>query len=697
MPRRTATSMKSKRDRKREKRRDYQVRARERQQREVFAKMALRLSDLRLVREPATPPDEAAAALSRLFEQRALGPELLADLLGGVESERARAVAAAAMAAGPSPLAFALAADIAFAAGDLDQADAHLARAHDLGELPVVSIRQSRVLAARGRIADAAAQLGAALAEDSDHPHAQLFRGELLEQLAGWEAQPASSCPCGSGRLYVACCQEMARRLLAEFTDRSPLYELRRALTAFVERHGLLVRIVRDSLDEWTTAGAFFQDEADENEELLILERALTTPIRREDGPTAMDLYAGDGEAEPELARVAQEWANTVTFGLWQVTALGNPGTLLTNYMSGTKIYAYLPPEQRERVRPWAVLLGCVGVLRGCWHAGPAFYEISPAEARALALPLARIVDEVATTVTSPGGPAREVVAWATQTREKLEDGSWLPENSAGQPPSFGTSSSMMRTALPGLVGRLRQMRNAPIGLANTEGDEIELVEARLTVADPKNARVAMAVHPDFEEEPDCVRWLGQELTPGQREQSLAMARAEGLEIDEDSGPSRWHRATLEWDGDELKVEVNSRRRLELLLEALAELGHPATVLDEQVTDLPADLLQGAAQPVPIETTRHERAATMDEAWRRSIPDEPLPALDGLTPRQAAEREDYADRLEAFTREMEYRLGERLPELRELAAVCYRRVWMGTKRSVSAAHIVDGETRRIGG
>jgi hypothetical protein len=293
---------------------------------------------------------------------------------------------------------------------------------------------------------------------------------------------------------------------------------------------------------------------------------------------------------------------------------------------------------------------------------------MSPAEARALALPLARITDEVATTVTSPGGPAREVVAWATRTREKLEDGSWLPEMSAGQPPSFGTSSSMMRTALPGLVGRLRQMRNAPIGLANTEGDEIELIEARLTVADPENARLAIAVHPDFEEEPDCVRWLGQELTTGQREQSLAMARAEGLEVEEDGGPSRWHRGTLEWHGDELKVEVNSRRRLELLLETLAELGHPATVLDEQVTDLPADLRQGAAQPVPIEMTRHEREATMDEAWRRSIPDEPLPALDGLTPRQAAEREDYADRLEAFTREMEYRLGERLPELRELAA-----------------------------
>jgi hypothetical protein len=44
----------------------------------------------------------------------------------------------------------------------------------------------------------------------------------------------------------------------------------------------------------------------------------------------------------------------------------------------------------------------------------------------------------------------------------------------------------------------------------------------------------------------------------------------------------------------------------------------------------------------------------VDEAWLRALPDEPLPGLDGLTPRQAAEREEYRERLEGFLRDIEY-------------------------------------------
>jgi hypothetical protein len=52
-------------------------------------------------------------------------------------------------------------------------------------------------------------------------------------------------------------------------------------------------------------------------------------------------------------------------------------------------------------------------------------------------------------------------------------------------------------------------------------------------------------------------------------------------------------------------------------------------------------------------------APEADEAWLRSLPDQPLPALDGLTPRQAAESVEHSARLELFAQEMEYRLASR--------------------------------------
>jgi hypothetical protein len=660
MPRRTAPTARARRDRRREKRRDYRLRLRERRQGEALASLQQGAEDLHLAQDPATPAEAAAAALGRVFEHYPPAPEVTEELLGGAGSERARAVAEAALQAGPSLVALTLGADVAIAAGDLGGAEDHLVRLGEAGDHPFVSMRMARVLAARGRVVDAVERLNQALAEEPGRTRAQLFRGELLASLAAWEAEPPDGCPCASGRPYAACCGEAGSRLLAEFRDRQPLSELRRAVLAFVAQRPRLYRAVHASLDEWIEAGTMPRAEVEEGSALvhLALERAFVTPLDGEQEVAVLHRFADDDEAPPQLASWASDWGASVTFGLWQVGELGEPGVALTDYLTGQRVYASLAAEQREGLRPWMVLLGCVGHLDGVWRTGPAFCEMSPAEARTLALPLARFVERMAAQTSALAalmGPAAE---WATRMREELGRGSWLPDRVPPAPPLIARAFQPgVQRLLPRLVGQFWRMKESPAGLANTDGDPLEFIEARLSLADPKRARAALAKHPDFEDWPPIgTRWLGRGPTPAQRQQMLAAAGSDGTEVD-DGQMSRWHRATLRWQSGDLLVEVNSRRRLERLLALLADLGHPARVVDEQVTELTPALREGAGLPPAAEVEARPLDPEMEEAWLQALAGEPVPALDGLTAGEAAERDGYAERLEAFVRELEHRHG----------------------------------------
>ena len=181
--------------------------------------------------------------------------------------------------------------------------------------------------------------------------------------------------------------------------------------------------------------------------------------------------------------------------------------------------------------------------------------------------------------------------------------------------------------------------RFAPATLTNTEGEPLVICEATVRFGDPDGVESAM---------------------------DEIYERVDGEE------PARWHehvnthgmphiRAVLVRDGDTLRVETNSAERMDRVLATLVRLDPTMRVLDdgrrpirdareaaELAAQLPAD--ENALDPAAPEV-----AAILDEFIREYEAkwlDEPIPALDGHTPRQAADdptrRGDLIKLLDSF-------------------------------------------------
>jgi hypothetical protein len=107
-------------------------------------------------------------------------------------------------------------------------------------------------------------------------------------------------------------------------------------------------------------------------------------------------------------------------------------------------------------------------------------------------------------------------------------------------------------------------------------------------------------------------------------------------------------RATLRLSGDELHIDTNSEARLDRVIGTIRSLQPSVTVFDESrepVSDL--DAAAGSAGPGSppvgagnlLDPTDPELAPFLEQLalqYERSWLDEPIPALAGRTPRQAA-------------------------------------------------------------
>ncbi|HVB27397.1 MAG TPA: hypothetical protein VNE21_05750, partial [Mycobacteriales bacterium] len=161
--------------------------------------------------------------------------------------------------------------------------------------------------------------------------------------------------------------------------------------------------------------------------------------------------------------------------------------------------------------------------------------------------------------------------------------------------------------------------------------------------------------------DPQMCTWLGAQMPADQRRAMLAEARAQlraqGVAEAElpvaDDEPGRWIRGQLQLEGHQLRLEVNSRERFAALLELLRQLGAQPQVVDESRVDPQQDFAWGDGPSLLV----GGRAAP-EEGWEGHWLDEPVPALRGRTPRQAAagSPEERAG-LEALLRDFEYRGG----------------------------------------
>jgi tetratricopeptide (TPR) repeat protein len=163
--------------------------------------------------------------------------------------------------------------------------------------------------------------------------------------------------------------------------------------------------------------------------------------------------------------------------------------------------------------------------------------------------------------------------------------------------------------------------RFAPPALCNTEGDPLVLCEVILRTGDPAALVAELDETYARDANVDTPQWT-ESVT---------------------DGPVR---ATLSLTGSDLAVHTNSEARLDLVLDTLRKLDPTLTVVEEsrqpaRNTREAAALMSGAPSGVdePLAPADPEVAAVLDRFVRdyeRKWLDEPIPALAGHTPRQAA-------------------------------------------------------------
>ncbi|MGH3384413.1 MAG: SEC-C metal-binding domain-containing protein [Nocardioidaceae bacterium] len=162
--------------------------------------------------------------------------------------------------------------------------------------------------------------------------------------------------------------------------------------------------------------------------------------------------------------------------------------------------------------------------------------------------------------------------------------------------------------------------RFAPPSLQNTEGDPLEFCEATLHSDDP--AALAAVLDSSYDRDEAELRWFEHVTTHG-------MPRI---------------RATITLDGSTIQVETNSEPRMVRALDALRDLQPGLELLTQTrrpVDDVQEAMSRGpAGEPAPtldpndpqIAQALEQMIRAHEQAWL----DEPIPALAGVTPREAA-------------------------------------------------------------
>ena len=173
--------------------------------------------------------------------------------------------------------------------------------------------------------------------------------------------------------------------------------------------------------------------------------------------------------------------------------------------------------------------------------------------------------------------------------------------------------------------------------LTTTDGEEMVFCTATHTVRDPDAAARALDAHPDLEAEDPPGRWV---WVPGAGQ-----------------GGESVH-GNFALDGSSLTLETMARGRVERGRALLHELlGDDLTDGLVKYRDVAQAIAERRAQgPVePYQPTAEERALLLDfmERHYRDWVDQPVPMLDGLTPREAAGRDATRERAASAIKDLE--------------------------------------------
>jgi hypothetical protein len=327
----------------------------------------------------------------------------------------------------------------------------------------------------------------------------------------------------------------------------------------------------------------------------------------------------------------------------------------------------------------------------GIWRSTGTGLRLSPAEADAIG----EHVDDVA-----------RVLA-ASLAGDFVEDTPGKPPIRFGQAGPYGVIAEfeepmeeeyaafvgkIVTAVLPESAIEVLRYRAAPPRMRNTDGDELVLIEADIAISGDVTG--LLLTDPDFESAddhaaPDAdaavtrVTWYGKSIPAAQRDAMSAEVQAQlgaAAGLDDLPVEQRWVRGALTVSDGLVRVSVNSRKRLERLLRILSKLGANPVVASETHVDPAQDMVFGStAQLLALAG----KAGAAPEGWAKAWLDEHVPALQGLTPREAAASDDQMDvfRLESLLRQFEYQAG-----LAEAAGLTGTNVaWLRTQLNIEEA------------
>ena len=623
------------------------------------------------------------------------GASMVAD--AGAARGRALVHALSDAASGDVRLAW-LAAGMAEGAGDASEArriaaDA-LGRAGTGPDAADAAMAVAQLAVRHERYDDALDVLDAWCARDPEHEQLQALRA-LAHELAA-----------ESGAAHAA---------RARFADRSLLLRLRSAVTAFVDADPELARWHEEEVASFLaeareTAGlgpfdrfgdrgclrldatdAPWADDGTEVAAAIAIVAAERAWLSGPDEPGDSDLddgsdqsallarFAAAPDTPADLADAARGWLRHVRYGLWQPVPAhrtgqdgesGEPlaGTWFTDLVTRRQVYAAVPPAYLDGLPRWSVLAGALAPIGGVWHCGAAMVVLEPSVADRAADIALETADAVAYALAREHG-IRVPRPRRSSRSAARPHGVLAALADPMEPTQADLTAKVLGTSLANLVGMVeRSQRQVPV-LANTDGDRLELLRATFPAPDPLGVRVRLLDHPDFEGDDDLpgsegsgdggqlappLRWLGREMSAAEAASSLAAAQAEARRrgwgpVPEPEGPRRWLRGILQFHPGRIVVELNSRPRLEALSALLGAAGAgPPEVqwLGDPAVDIAprGGRLRGG----------HADDPEAEEAWRAAWLDEPVPALEGVSPRVAADIPRRRVQLESLLRQFEH-------------------------------------------
>jgi hypothetical protein len=473
---------------------------------------------------------------------------------------------------------------------------------------------------------------------------------------------------------------DRARAVLARFADRSGLIATREAVLAFLDRTswGDFVRdrvaaevaavpneialnwpaAERDAYTALAREVAFLTiDEGDsDDEDASPAEIAASLKA----GKRRLSLLAGfaaDQQTPAALAGYAAAWDEHARFGVWQVAdPVPRPGVWVTDLACGESMYAEFPAEILDQAPPWTVWAGCLVPLDGVWRSTGTGLLLSPAEGDAVAQYAERATQMILLVLAGTEQlPEREPIPFG---RAEPYGVRW--EYEEPMPEGFADLAGKTVSAVIMEVAReVARHRAISPQMRNTDGDPMLLIDATVSVTGNVTGR--LLAHPDFalaeesagfdgqedeqEEAGTRLEWWGRPVPAGQSAALLAgmPAHLGGAPIEQEQ---RWLRGSLTVSDGIVQVSVNSRKRMDRLVRILAKIGAAPVITAQSRVDPALDFELGTS------------AGPATEGWERAWLDEQIPALDGLTPREAAEGNTASVmRLESLLRQFEYRAG----------------------------------------